>query len=120
VLLSQAVSPDQPLSMVTIGALVTAAGLAHAFGFIALPLYVMQQLAAGDYEMSHYAFAMAFATLLGVVPQALGGLLADVLGYRTFFLLALVASVPSVIAAWKAPFPVTRPESQPAAPRSGA
>jgi PAT family beta-lactamase induction signal transducer AmpG len=37
--------------------------------------------------------------------QSLSGPLADWLGYKSFFLFVVVASIPSILAAWKAPFP---------------
>jgi PAT family beta-lactamase induction signal transducer AmpG len=37
--------------------------------------------------------------------QTFSGKLADWLGYRNFFIFVLIASIPSLFAAWKAPFP---------------
>jgi len=55
--------------------------------------------------MAHYAFADALMNLVLVPTQSASGYLADKLGYRHFFIFVLIASIPSVIAAWKAPFP---------------
>jgi MFS transporter, PAT family, beta-lactamase induction signal transducer AmpG len=48
-----------------------------------------------------------------VPTQSASGWLADKLGYKSFFIFVLVASIPSVIAAWKAPFP-DPPDVEPA------
>jgi PAT family beta-lactamase induction signal transducer AmpG len=105
VFLSQAVSPDSPLSIHTIQLLVGIEKFGYSFGFIGNMLYMMQQIAPGKYKMTHYAFATALMNLVLVPTQMLSGPLADRLGYRAFFLVVVVVSVPSIVAAWLAPFP---------------
>ena len=63
------------------------------------------KLAPGRFKMTHYAFGTALMNLVLVPTQMLSGPLADWLGYRGFFALVLLASVPSIWAAWRAPFP---------------
>jgi PAT family beta-lactamase induction signal transducer AmpG len=104
-LLSLATSPDHPLSPFTGAVVMSLGGLGQAFGSVAIPIYLMQQVAPGERAMSHYAFAVTIAALVMVPSQALSGLLADTMGYRTFFVVVLMASIPGVIAARKAPFP---------------
>lgn len=105
VFLSQAVSRDAPLSMHTIQALVSIEKFGYSFGFVGNMLYMMQQIAPGKYKMTHYAFATAIMNLVLVPTQMLSGPLADRLGYKNFFVFVVVVSIPSVIAAWRAPFP---------------
>lgn len=105
VYLSHAVSPQAPLSLTTIATLVTIEKFGYSFGFVANMLYMMQQISPGKYQMTHYAFCTALMNLVLVPTQMASGPLADLLGYRGFFLFVLVASIPSVIAAWLAPFP---------------
>ncbi len=105
VFLSQAVSPQAPLSMRTIQILVGIEKFGYAFGFVGNMLYMMQQIAPGKYKMTHYAFATSLMNLVLVPTQMVSGPLADKLGYRTFFLFVVVVSIPSIIAAWLAPFP---------------
>lgn len=107
VVLSQLQSPDVPLSMVTIGTLVTIEKFGYSFGFIANMLYMMQQISPGKYHMTHYAFCTALMNLVLIPTQASSGWIADAIGYQSFFLFVMVASIPSVIAAWFAPFPNT-------------
>jgi PAT family beta-lactamase induction signal transducer AmpG len=105
VFLSQAVSPQAPLSMQTIQILVGIEKFGYAFGFVGNMLYMMQQIAPGKYKMTHYAFATSLMNLVLVPTQMVSGPLAEKLGYRAFFLFVVVVSIPSIIAAWLAPFP---------------
>jgi PAT family beta-lactamase induction signal transducer AmpG len=106
VFLSQAASPAHPLSMHTVELLVSLEKFGYSFGFVGNMLYMMQQIAPGEYKMTHYAFATALMNLVLVPTQMISGPLADGLGYRRFFVFVLVASIPSIIAAWRAPFPI--------------
>jgi PAT family beta-lactamase induction signal transducer AmpG len=102
-----------PLPLGWVQVLVAVEKLGYSFGFVGNMLYMMQQLAPGKYKMTHYAFATALMNLVLVPTQMASGPLADWLGYRHFFVFVLVASIPSVIAAWFAPF--TEPEAEEAA-----
>jgi PAT family beta-lactamase induction signal transducer AmpG len=68
-------------------------------------LYMMQQIAPGKFKMTHYAFATAFMNLVLVPTQMVSGPLADNMGFKEFFWLVMVAAIPSLVAAWFAPFP---------------
>lgn len=105
VYLSQAVSPEAPLSLYTIGTLVTIEKFGYSFGFVANMLYMMQQMSPGKYHMTHYAFCTAIMNLVIVPLQAVSGPLADHVGYRVFFIIVCFAAIPSLVAAWLAPFP---------------
>ena len=105
VILSQAVTADARLSLTTVATLVTIEKFGYSFGFVANMLYMMQQIAPGKYPMTHYAFCTALMNLVLIPTQMASGPLAEALGYRGFFLFVMIASLPSVWAAWKAPFP---------------
>jgi len=77
-------------------------------------LYMMQQISPGKYHMTHYAFCTALMNLVLVPTQMASGPLADWMGYGNFFIFVLIASIPSVIVAWFAPFPNSA-EGDPAA-----
>lgn len=106
-LLSLGAAAAAPPSLHTIQLLVSVEKFGYSFGFVGNMLYIMQQLAPGPYKMTHYAFGTALMNLVLVPTQMVSGALADWLGYRGFFALVLVASVPSIAAAWRAPFPRT-------------
>jgi MFS transporter, PAT family, beta-lactamase induction signal transducer AmpG len=116
VILSQLQTPDAPMSFVTIGTLVTIEKFGYSFGFVANMLYMMQQISPGKYHMTHYAFCTALMNLVLIPTQASSGWIADQIGYKSFFLFVMVASIPSVIAAWFAPFPHTPEGAQAATP----
>jgi PAT family beta-lactamase induction signal transducer AmpG len=107
VYLSHAVTPDHPLSLSTVATLVAIEKFGYSFGFVANMLYMMQQISPGKYHMTHYAFCTALMNLVLIPTQMASGPLADALGYKAFFLFVLVASLPSLVAAWFAPFPRT-------------
>jgi PAT family beta-lactamase induction signal transducer AmpG len=69
-------------------------------------IYMMQQLAPGRCTMTHYAFATSLMNLVLVPTAMVSGPLAERLGFSTFFFVVMFASVPSVLAAWRAPFPL--------------
>jgi len=103
--LSHAVTPDHPLSLTTIGTLVTLEKFGYSFGFTANMLYMMQQISPGKYHMTHYAFCTALMNLVLIPTQSASGLIADTLGYKNYFVFVMIASIPSIIAAYFAPFP---------------
>jgi PAT family beta-lactamase induction signal transducer AmpG len=105
VFLSHAVSPTAPLSLGTIAVFVTLEKFGYSFGFVANMLYMMQQISPGKYHMTHYAFCTALMNLVLIPTQASSGYIADALGYKNYFLFVMIASIPSVFAAWFAPFP---------------
>lgn len=105
VYLSWAVSPEAPLSMTTIGMLVTIEKFGYSFGFVANMLYMMQQISPGRYHMTHYAFCTALMNLVLIPTQMASGPLADWMGYRSYFVFVVVATIPSLVAAKLAPFP---------------
>jgi PAT family beta-lactamase induction signal transducer AmpG len=105
VYLSHQVSAEHPLSFMTVATWVTIEKVGYNFGFVANMLYMMQQIAPGKYPMTHYAFCTALMNLVLVPTQMASGPLAEWLGYKGFFLFVMVASIPSIIAAWLAPFP---------------
>jgi len=105
VYLSQHTSVEHPLSFGVIATLVAIEKFGYSFGFVANMLYMMQQIAPGKYPMTHYAFCTALMNLVLVPTQMASGALAERLGYKGFFLFVMFASIPSVIAAWFAPFP---------------
>lgn len=109
VYLSHAVSPSAPLSLSTIAVLVTLEKFGYSFGFVANMLYMMQQISPGKFHMTHYAFCTALMNLVLIPTQSASGYIADSLGYRNYFVFVAIVSIPSIIAAWLAPFPREEP-----------
>ncbi|MBC8066996.1 MAG: MFS transporter [Deltaproteobacteria bacterium] len=105
VVLSQLAADGNPPPLWSIYVLVSIEKLGYSFGFIGNMLYMMQQIAPGAYKMTHYAFSTALMNLVLVPTQMASGPLADWLGYRSFFVFVMIASIPSLWVAWRAPFP---------------
>ena len=105
IFLSQVVSPTAGIPLWEVYVLVSIEKFGYGFGFVGNMLYMMQQIAPGKYKMTHYAYATALMNLVLIPTQMASGKLADWMGYKHFFIFVLIASIPSVIAAWKAPFP---------------
>jgi PAT family beta-lactamase induction signal transducer AmpG len=105
VVLSQIAAPGDGVPFAVVALLVCVEKFGYGFGFVANMLYMMQQIAPGPFKMTHYAFATALMNAVLIPTQSASGPLAHALGYPAFFLLVMLASIPSVCAAWFAPFP---------------
>ena len=90
----------QPTSVVLIGSAITLEYFGYGFGFVGLTLFMMQQIAPGKHQMSHYAFASGIMNLGVMLPGMLSGYLSDALGYRTFFLVVLLCAIPALLITW--------------------
>lgn len=101
------------LDYATVATLVSIEKFGYGFGFVGNMVYMMQQLAPGRSTMTHYAFATALMNFMLVPTTMASGPLAEWLGFSTFFLVVMFASVPSVWAAWKAPFPIDVANDEP-------
>ena len=93
-----------PTSLTIIGTAVVCEYFGYGFGFVGLTLFMMQQIAPGKYKMAHYAFATGIMSLGMMIPSMLSGMISDWLGYRTFFLWVMVATIPSFLVTWLVPF----------------
>jgi PAT family beta-lactamase induction signal transducer AmpG len=65
---------------------------------------MMQQVAPGKYRTAHYAFATGLMNLgytIGGIPS---GWIQEQVGYVTFFIFVMFATIPSFLATWFAPF----------------
>jgi PAT family beta-lactamase induction signal transducer AmpG len=95
----------------TIVTMVSIEKFGYGFGMVGNMIYMMQQIAPGRCTMTHYAFATALMNLVLVPTAMISGPLAEWLGFSTFFLVVMLASIPSVLAAWRAPFPLRDDET---------
>ena len=94
----------RPESLLWIGLGITFEQFGYGFGFVGLSLFMMQQVAKGTHQMAHYAIANSLMNLSFMLPGLVSGTLSDALGYRTFFLIAVLVAVPGIICAVKVPF----------------
>jgi PAT family beta-lactamase induction signal transducer AmpG len=92
-----------PANLVFIAAAVAIEYFGYGFGFVGLTLFMMQQIAPGKYKMAHYAFATGIMNLGVMIPAMLSGYLSDIMGYRTFFIWVLFATIPAFLVTWLVP-----------------
>jgi len=105
----------QPTDLTVIAGAVVCEYFGYGFGFTGLTLFMMQQIAPGKYKMAHYAFATGIMNLGMMIPSMLSGLISDWLGYRSFFIWVMIATIPSFIMTWLVPFRETESETPPGA-----
>ncbi|MCH6256961.1 MFS transporter [Puniceicoccaceae bacterium K14] len=106
IIMSQTVSAESPLAFSNVAVLYSIEKFGYSFGYVATMLYMMQQVSPGRFHMTHYAFCTAIMNLVLVPTQALSGVLSDHLGYKDYFIFVMIATIPSLIAAKMAPFPL--------------
>ena len=87
----------QTASIWMIGTAITIEHFGYGFGFIGIILFIMQQIAPGKYQMAHYAFGSAITYLGYTLASMISGVLSDYMGYKTFFLWVLVATIPAFL-----------------------
>ena len=119
VALSQVAAAGEGASYAFIASMVSIEKFGYGFGMVGNMIYMMQQLAPGRRTMTHYAFATALMNLMLVPTNMISGPLAELVGFSTFFILVMFASVPSVWAAFKAPFPLKAEEEKTSTGESG-
>lgn len=94
----------QPENLYVIGTGIVVEYFGYGFGFVGLTLFMMQQIAPGPHQMSHYAFASGIMNLGVMLPGMMSGYVSDCLGYEKFFLYVLLAAVPSLLMTYFIPF----------------
>lgn len=94
----------QPESLWLIGGGITLEYFGYGFGFVGLTLFMMQQIAPGKHQMSHYAFASGIMNLGVMLPGMLSGYISDWLGYKMFFVMVLFCAIPALLITYFVPF----------------
>ena len=102
----------QPENLYIVAAAVIVEYFGYGVGFVGLILYIMQQIAPGKYKMAHYAFADGIMALGFMIPSMVSGYISDFLGYKLFFIWVLVATIPSFLITYLAPFNNQQPDDQ--------
>ena len=94
----------QPENLYLIGTGIVMEYFGYGFGFVGLTLFMMQQIAPGKHQMSHYAFASGIMNLGVMLPGMMSGFFSDMLGYRNFFIYVLITAIPALIITYFIPF----------------
>ena len=109
-------SHARPESRAVITAVVTLEKLGWGVGAVGHMIYMMQQIAPGPFKTAHYTFATAFMGLCMIATGMVSGALQHALGYPTFFVVVLLAALPSIAVTLLAPWPEGDVTAQEAAP----
>jgi PAT family beta-lactamase induction signal transducer AmpG len=100
---------SQPDSVWVIGSVVTFEKFWFGFGAVG---YMMQQLAPARYT-AHYAFGTALMGLVMMLTGMASGYIQEALGYVSFFVFVMVATLPSFLVTFFAPFHVDPDDEAP-------
>jgi PAT family beta-lactamase induction signal transducer AmpG len=114
-----------PASRAVITVVVTIEKLGWGIGAVGHMIYMMQQIAPGPFKTAHYTFATAFMGLCMIATGMASGVLQHALGYPSFFVVVLLAALPSIAVTLLAPWPegdvtATAPDTLAAPEASGA
>ena len=94
----------QPSNLWLICAGVATEKFFFGFGSVGFMIYLMQQLAPGKYTTTHYAFGTGLMGLCMMVTGVVSGHLQQMLGYVSYFGFVMIATIPSFLVTWFAPF----------------
>ncbi len=97
-------SYELPANIPLITAFITIEKLGYGIGSVALMLYMMQQIAPGKYKTAHYAISTGFMALSMMVTGMVSGRIQEAVGYQWFFIIVMIATIPSFVITWLAPF----------------
>ncbi len=82
--------------LTTIAVLLCFEQFGYGLGFMAFTVFVML-ICSGKYKTSHYAISTGIMALGMMVPGMLSGKIQMMLGYKHFYLLVLILSVPGLL-----------------------
>lgn len=87
-----------PSSLIAINAAVFFENFGYGFGFSAYMLFLIY-FSQGEHKTSHYALCTGFMALSMMLPGLFAGALAQLVGYRMFFIIVMLACIlPFVVA----------------------
>lgn len=93
-----------PADRSVITAIVTIEKLGWGIGCVGHMIYMMQQIAPGPYKTAHYTIATALMGACMMTTGAISGFIQKAVGYQWFFIIVLIAAVPSILVTIMAPF----------------
>ena len=86
----------RPESLTVISAAVAVEQFGYGFGFAAF-LLVLIWIAEGEHKTAHYAIGTGLMALGMMIPGMFSGWLEDIVGYQSFFVWVLIATIPSFL-----------------------
>lgn len=94
----------QPSNQPLVASLIVIEQFFFGVGSVGFMIYLMQQLAPGKYSTAHYAFGTALMGLCGMLTGLVSGTLQVHMGYTQYFIFVMIATIPSFVITWFAPF----------------
>jgi PAT family beta-lactamase induction signal transducer AmpG len=91
-------SYTQPENLLIVNVCVAIEQLGYGFGFTAYLLYMIY-VSQGTYQTAHYALCTGFMALGMMIPGMFSGWLQEQIGYQSFFLWVMTATIPGFIVA---------------------
>jgi PAT family beta-lactamase induction signal transducer AmpG len=92
----------QPENVLLIQTCVALEQFGYGFGFTAYLLFMIQ-VARGPHQTAHYAICTGFMAMGMMLPGMWSGWLQDTIGYPSFFVWVLLATIPSFLVATRIP-----------------
>jgi PAT family beta-lactamase induction signal transducer AmpG len=86
-----------PTSQILVTLAMSCEMFGYGFGFVGVILLMMQEIAPGNYQTAHYAFATALMNLGLMLPGTVSGKIQMALGYRMFFVWVLISAIPALV-----------------------
>ncbi len=91
-------SQAQPDDLLLINIAVAIEQFGYGFGFTAYMLYMII-VAEGEHKTAHYAICTGFMALGMMVPGMFSGMIQDAIGYKSFFIWVILATIPGFLVA---------------------
>ena len=82
----------------------------YGVGFTAFTVYLML-ICRGNYKTAHYAISTGIMALGMMIPGMLSGMLQEAVGYKMFFLIVCILTVPGMLVIFKLPMPADEDNS---------
>lgn len=92
----------QPDAYWVVNAAVAVEQFGYGFGFTAFMLYMLY-VSQGEHETAHFAICTGFMALGMMLPGMFSGWLQELIGYRSFFVWVMLATIPSFAVAYLIP-----------------
>ncbi len=86
----------QPETFLPVAISVAIEQFGYGFGFTAYMLYMIY-ISEGKYKTAHFAIATGFMALGMMLPGMFSGWLADIIGYKHFFIWVVIATIPAFL-----------------------
>jgi len=101
-----------PTNVPWITTVITLEMFGYGIGSVSLMLYMMQQIAPGKYKTAHYAISTGFMALTMMLSGMACGAIQDAVGYKAYFIIVMIATIPSFVITWFAPFNIQHDEPE--------